>query len=211
MNDDRERVMNDAANPRQPPNGGTRPVPDPTVLTTAQLIREVFGLRELIEARLEGMDKAIELLQEATDRIPAHMKETVQTLRELHDEKFAGIDTQFQERDTRTAETASLNKLAIDAALQAQKEAAGKSEEGFTKQIEKLGELIETKTVALGSEIRANMNALSDRATANKERLDRIEGGRGQETTHRDTTQWLVGAIVGAAGFAIAAVALLVR
>ena len=43
----------------------------------------------------------------------------------IYAEKFSSIQTQFKERDVRTDQTASQVKLAVDAALQAQKEAAG--------------------------------------------------------------------------------------
>jgi hypothetical protein len=136
------------------PTEGSRPVPDPTVLTTDQLRREISALRELIETRLDGMDKAIELLQAATDRYPASIKAAVATLQELHAEKFQSIAIQFMERDTRTEQTSRDGKVAIDAALQAQKEAVGKqnesnalaiakSEAGFTKQIDQISVLIQ--------------------------------------------------------------------
>ena len=35
------------------------PVPDPTLLTTEQLIRSMAALREILEARFDGTDKVI--------------------------------------------------------------------------------------------------------------------------------------------------------
>ena len=35
------------------PNGGSRPVPDPTVLTMVAILREIGSLRELLEAKME--------------------------------------------------------------------------------------------------------------------------------------------------------------
>src|SRR5579859_5246367 len=113
-----------------------RPVPDPTVLTTQQLQREIGTSRELVEAlasgmqrvfetRLDAMDKAIQLLQAETDRAPARIVQVVDHLRSVHDEKFRSIDKQFLERDTRTEQTSRDSKVAVDAALQAAKEAVG--------------------------------------------------------------------------------------
>ena len=177
-------------NEEQHTNGGSRPIPDPTVLTTEQIAREVQGLKELlftlihgiddkISTRLDGMDRALELIQAKADKVPSEVDLKTGGLKDLLFEKFDGVQTQFSERDTRTAETASLNKLAIDAALQAQKEAAGKTEEAFTRSIDKLDELINTKTGALGTETRANLSALAASVAANKERLDRLEGQGG--------------------------------
>lgn len=164
------------------------PVPDPTTLTTQLLTREVACLREIIEARLDGMDKAIELLQRATDRHPAEITAAVDQLQELHEEKFGSIQTQFSERDTRTESTARDSKIAIDAALQAAKEAVGKTEISFTKQIDAIGNLINATAVAV-----------NDKIDDVKGRLNAIEGrskGIGD----------VVGYIVGAAGLLVAIV-----
>jgi hypothetical protein len=145
-------------------NIGWTPIPDPTVLTTQQLQREIATSRELVEAslngivrtletRLDGMDKVLELIQTCSDRIPKEIEDRVKQLQFLHEEKFNSIKTQFAERDTRAEQTTSSSKVAVDAALQAAKEAVGeqnrsnaaaitKSEGNFTKQIEQLGTLI---------------------------------------------------------------------
>lgn len=173
---------------------------DPTALTTAALIREIAGLdvnlrralesaQIVIETRLDGMDKAIELLQSTADKFPARMDEKISSLQKVHDEKFESIEKQFKERDTRTEQTSKDSKVAVDAALQAQKEAAGaqnesnaasitKSEAAFTKQIDQMGLLIQNIT-----------KAFDDKIDDLKERLSRAEGsGEGinsANTTHR--------------------------
>ena len=124
------------------------PRPDPTVLTTQQLLRELGSVREIIEARLNGMDKAIVLIQHAVDKTP-----TISEIYAEVKEKFAGIQIQFRERDTRTEQTSRDSKVAVDAALQAAKElgneqnkssaqAIQKSEASTTKQIDQQGEMI---------------------------------------------------------------------
>lgn len=201
------------------------PVPDPTVLTTRNLQREIFGLRELlevkigsvveaaalsvqiIETRFDGMDKAIQLLQETANRFPARIDEKIESLRHVHEqkfsvltethlEKFASITTQFRERDVRTEQSSKDSKVAVDAALQAAKEAVGeqnkssalsisKSETATTKQIDQLGALIQTMT-----------KASDDKFADVKERLTRIEGtGAGATAT--------IGYIVGGLGLLI--------
>ena len=132
-----------------------RPVPDPTLLTTQQLLREMASLRELVFTRLDGMDRATELLSETVNRTPTVIQTEIKHVRELENERFAGVAQQFQERDTRSEQAGKAAKDALDAALAAAAKAAEKTEQNFTKQID---------------------NAL-DRIGEIKERLDRGEGG----------------------------------
>jgi hypothetical protein len=167
------------------------PRPDPTALTTEQLRRELGALREIIEARLDAMDKATVLLDEQRGGELKH-------LREFHDEKFRsvdrtlqerddGIDTRFSERDTRSEREARDNKIAVDAAFAAAKEAVAennkssalandKSEAAFTKQIDAILLLIDSKA-----------KASDDKIDDIKTRLDRGEGDRvGQRVAQVD-------------------------
>jgi hypothetical protein len=167
--------------PPNPPNmmsehGISTPSPDPTILTTQQLLREIAMSRDVIETRLSGMDKAIELLQKATDKFPAQIVADVKQLQSLHEEKFRSIAVQFAERDTRTEQTSRDSKVAVDAALQAAKEAVGeqnkssalaiaKSEASTTKQIDQIGSIITAMT-----------NGLNDKIDDIKSRLTSVEG-----------------------------------
>lgn len=170
------------------------PVPDPSLLTTRALQREIFSLRELIEVklgssvatgelnravietRLDGMDKAIRLLQDTADRFPDRIDEKISGLKTVHDERFASIQQQFTERDVRTEQAAGAVKIAVDAALQAQKEAVGeqnkssalaiaKSEASTMKQIDQQAVLI----TQMGK-------GIDDKIDDLKERLTRTEG-----------------------------------
>jgi hypothetical protein len=115
----------------------SRPVPDPTVLTTQQLQREVTMLRELIYVRLDAMDKAMVVFSENITRVPTDVDKQVGQLRALHDEKFLsldqslaererlslsryqGIEQQFEERDARFSQYSLDRKAAVDSALAA--------------------------------------------------------------------------------------------
>ena len=148
--------------------------------TRAQLHREtatqVAQLRELLEARFDGMDRAIRLHAEIIDRVPTERDMAIKHLEELHDEKFGSIALQFAERDVRSEQASDGAKQALDAALLAQKElvaqqneansaAAAKAEASFTKQIDQIGTIIQTLEKALDARI-----------TELKERIDRGEG-----------------------------------
>ena len=257
----------------QPPDNGTsrttvstgahdvRPVPDPTSLTTQQLLREIESLEKIFQQRFVGYDKAIELLQASQDRQPtiatiatrlddvkelheAKIEELsalvtesrnallaqftdrlssikltleerfngmdkaveirtnefgrlvdagIQHVQQLHEEKFRSIETQFKERDTRTEQTSKDSKVAVDAALQAAKEAVGeqnksnalaiaKSENTFTKQIDQIGVLIATLQKSIDDKIDdikgrlGNMEARQEGSTATKSGLSSSAG-----------------------------------
>ena len=184
------------------PPGDLRPIPDPTVLTTAALTREVASLKELMFTRLDAMDKAVDLLGEIptdTDKQIGHLKELFTSKLDVVDERFDSVQTQFIERDTRAEQTSRDSKVAVDAALQAAKEAVAeqnkssalaiaKSETATTKQIDQLGVQISTAT-----------NQLKENIDDVKDRLTRIEGeGRGSEaakTIQQTSNTSLVGVI----------------
>lgn len=205
------------------------PRPDPTVLTTAAILRELQGLqallatridcaKELSDTRFAGMDKAITLLQVITDRQPQDVDRKITSLQKLHEEKFASVEKQFEERDVRVEQTAKDTKTAVDAALAAQVNSAdkqaesfglsiGKSEAGTTKQIDQMGTLIQSNT-----------KATDDKIADLKERLTRLEGtaagvaGNRTEERHErveaahqqsDFSAWIfgvVGVVIGLAG-----------
>jgi hypothetical protein len=128
----------------------------------------------IIETRLGAMDKATNLFQTMAG-------EQLSQLKQLHQEKFDSISVQFAERDTRTEQTAAGVKIAVDAALQAAKEAVaeqnrsfalatGKSETATMKQIE-----------AMALSIQTNNKGLDDKIADMKDRLTRIEGQAGRD------------------------------
>jgi hypothetical protein len=64
-------AMVDKTGAREPDEGGNWvPRPDPTLLTTSQLLREVAALEAKINTRFDAMDKAVELLQAFANKSP---------------------------------------------------------------------------------------------------------------------------------------------
>src|SRR5579863_5690098 len=130
-------------------HGDWRPIPDPTVLTTEQLRRELSALREILTARLDGMDRATVLLDETVNRTPTIIQTEISHVRELMQEKFAGVDQRFTERDIRFAQQNTANAAAVEAALRAARElgeaqsrantlANAKTEESVAQQLKAL-------------------------------------------------------------------------
>lgn len=206
-----------AADDPRPDHSDWRPIPDPTTLTTEQLRRELSALREVLTARLDGMDRATELLDETVNRTPTIIQTEISHLRELMNEKlgslggqatekFSSIALQFEERDVRTNQAATASAQALAAALQAAKEAvfeqaqaaakaAEKTELSFTKQIDQIQ--LQITTVAEG---------FGDRIAELKERIDRGEGSTsgaaGTRTEQRLNVSAIMAVVMGLLAFA---------
>jgi hypothetical protein len=193
------------------------PIPDPSTITSREIERAKSELRaefkallasqtvlesesrryikEIIETRLDGMDKAHVLIQDDVKRAVTECATNTMQLSHLFEEKlngiltrFDGIAVQFRERDIRTDQDKIAASTAVNAALQAQKEAAGaqnesnaaaitKSENSFTKEIDGLKSLINATKDTIQSQI-SNLTG----------RLDRGEGGEaGVRQTKQDS------------------------
>jgi len=179
-------------------------------LTTEHLYREMSSLEEKIDAkriglmesikhivegeigilraRLDAMDKVFIIFSDNLTRVPTETDKQVGHLRDLHSERFEAIRVQFSERDTRADQYSRDNRIAIDAALQAAKdalseqnkcssEAIRKSELGFQKQIDQQAAMI--NTIA---------KAQDDRYGDLKERIAIIEASAaGRQEEKKDT------------------------
>jgi cation transport regulator ChaB len=125
-----------------------------------------------VSERLDGIDKATELLGTTVNRVPTEIDREVAHLQSVLDERFKSVAIQFKERDTRQEREAKDNKVAVDAAFAAQKEAAAeqnksntlaisKSEVSTSETINKLAELFKGTTDGLYDKI----DDLKDRIT----------------------------------------------
>jgi hypothetical protein len=150
------------------PDTGSRPDPDPTLLTTAALQREIEAvkslLRDKVEARHTEQLALVDLLQSQIEALSA-----------ITTEKLNSVDKQFDLVERQRVEQKADTKAAVDAALIAQKEAVkeqtiaseksiAKSEASTNKQLEEL-----SKTFVTAND--AQSSALADA----KDRIGRIE------------------------------------
>jgi NADH dehydrogenase/NADH:ubiquinone oxidoreductase subunit G len=175
------------------------------------LRRELASLREIIEARLDGADKATELRLDTINEIPALIKEEIshleallmarlQTATDGMDLKIKAVNDVSNERFAAIEGTFQGNALALAAALAAQKEAAaetnkanalaiGKSETGTKESLQALQALMSTGLTSLG-----------ERFADLKSRLDRGEGqdlGGDKSSAHNIAMIGAVGAVIG--------------
>jgi hypothetical protein len=189
------------------------PRPDPTLLTTQQLLRELSSLREIFETRLNAMDRAAQVLSETVNRTPTAIQTAVTGIREVYDERFTSVQQQladrsatvderfssiaqqFSERDVRTDQAATASASALAAALQAAKEAVFEQAQAAAKAADKT-ELSFTKQIdLLLAQIKALGDTFGDRLAELKERIDRGEGqdvGAGRHGTEQRLNTGLV-------------------
>src|SRR3954467_2137747 len=76
----------------------SRPVPDPTVLTTQQIYNAVASLRDVMDVRLCAMDKAVNLLQETANRKP-----TIGEVEGVHRTKIENLEKRLDHKYVETA------------------------------------------------------------------------------------------------------------
>lgn len=172
--------------------GGLVPIPDPSKLTTDQLRQEVKNLRELIEARLEGvtgtMQSNRELLANEIDKLGA-----------VSSERFTRIDTQFIERDKRTDQLSLADKTAVAAALQAAKEAVGAQNTSNSIAIAKSESSTVESIKQLQTLFNSAIDGLNDKVNDVKSRLDRGEGGHTASKEVHGDNRANVGIVISAA------------
>lgn len=171
------------------PDGGSRPIPDPTRLTGELVDRALAAERDRVEGllairdeRLNAMDSATQLrllqvaeIQKQIDQVRADRREALNHERELTTQRFDAVGDQFDALNQRTAEQKADTRAAVDAALQAAKElvalqteasdkSTAKSEASFAKQIDALGLLLQKSS-----------ETTDDKIVDLKSRMDRIE------------------------------------
>ena len=172
-----------------PPSDPSKLTTDAVTAATEMWRRQLEAQKEILETRLDSMDRATSLRVAAIDKEPERTARQVQNLEHLQNERFVSIALQFRERDIRTDQAAIAQKQALDAALLAAKElvgqqntanveAAAKAETSFTKQIVQTSVLISTLE-----------KALTDRILELKERMDRGEGSRAGGAEHRSAAR----------------------
>ena len=140
---------------------GSVPSPDPTILTTDALHREVTALERLLDNRIGSLERGV---REERDMLNRERMEQFAALRELLEARLTAmagqIALQFDLVERQRVEQKIDTKSAVDAALIAQKEAVreqttaseraiAKSETATTKQLEQQQLTVSTAVDAL--------------------------------------------------------------
>jgi hypothetical protein len=164
------------------------------------LVERVKAVEQVYAQRIDDIDRATEVLNEQVNRVPTDVQQAVGHLKELVDEKFASVAKQFLERDTRSERESRDNKVAVDAAFAAQKEAASEQNKSNTLAIDK-SEKATAETLAKQADLfKSTTDAQLGQITDLKERLSRIESaltGRSQQKDDARKDSTLTLAVVG--------------
>jgi hypothetical protein len=171
------------------------PIPDPSALTTEQLHRELASLKAQIEIRLDGMDKASQLLAANVSRVPTDTDKQIDHLRGLHSEKFASVQSQFRDLATLAAASEKAATTAVNAALQAAKEAVASQNTANSAAITKSEAATADQIKGILAHLASNTKATDEKIADINRRLDRGEGvGSGRASSQ--ATLLAVGAVI---------------
>lgn len=139
----------------------TRPVPDPTVLTTEASNRLEMMMRNLIRTEILHQNELF------TEKINGSISS--------FNEKLARIESRFDMLDNRTAEQKKDTKDALDAALAAQKEAVASQTASSEKSITKSETATIERIKAVETLLSASTRASDDKIDDLKSRIVAIE------------------------------------
>jgi DUF438 domain-containing protein len=163
-----------------------KPDPDPTLLTTESLLREISHLKELVDEKFRTQTARTDSIENRLNHKYVETADAIRNLRDLHEEKFQGLDKLGrQARED--------NQTRLDAAFKSANDTRDKIEESLTKQIDALNNKTEAANKATNEKI--------DRLTS------RLDTGEGKTKGAGD----LWGYLVGLVGIAFAAAALFLR
>ena len=164
---------------------GLTPVPDPTVLTTQQLLREMA-------------------------KQDASLQKELTAFHQLMDEKFRSVDQQLQLVERQRVEQKSDTKAAVDAALTAQKEAVKEQTTATDKAIEKTEKGTNEQLKQITINFNASMTNLQDIINDVKERLTKIESFRIGDSENKSGNQATAAIAVLGASLLVSIVAVVV-
>ena len=163
-----------------------RPVPDPTILTTEQLLREI--------------DRAIKLL---TSEIKGDQ--------ETNEVRFKGIEREFALTEDRRKEQKVDTKVAVDAALQAAEKAVKEQTVASEKSITKSETSAAEQSKQQYATFSASLKGVSDTLADVKDRVNKIEASKVGALEIRNTQRLDMGTIIAVIAIAITIITFLTR
>jgi hypothetical protein len=182
------------------PGDGNLPVPDPTVLTQQAVDRSLSAYRKEMDVVLAGIDRDISAQRE-------YLLGEIRRVKDVHDERFTGIGTQFTERDERTKQAAQDSKVSLDAGLAGQKEAAFEAQKSSALAIGKSEDATKEALSSQAATTSISIRALEKELGELRSRLDRLPGE--QAATSKTERRLDLGQIILAAAVLIAALGLI--
>jgi hypothetical protein len=146
------------------PGGGLVPIPDPSLLTTQALLREISGLKELNAVQFKSIDDKIDAVSSYSHQrgvdIDAAIKVVQRLLEEkiarnadVSNEKFEAINSQFMLNDTALKAAFSAQKELGDDRNKSNAEAIRKSETAFNDALKQLAAIGNAETKAMKEQV----------------------------------------------------------
>jgi hypothetical protein len=122
---------------------GSVPVPDPTKLTTDAVALARAQIEKLFDVQITGVHKDVAQLELIVKEIPVLALAKQDRLKELLEEKFVGVKTEFTMRDIALAAAFKAAEAAVKQQNESNTLAIDKAGTAFTKQIDSLDEKID--------------------------------------------------------------------
>jgi len=186
----RETVMANQMLPSE-----TKPTPDPTILTTEQLLREVGNSLLLMRAEMAGMTKERDAKLVAVDV------------------KFAAVEREFELIEARRQEQKVDTKTAVDAALAAAEKAFRDQTANQEKAIQKSETASIEQAKQQNATFSASLQAIADTLADVKDRVGAIEaralGAAENRIDHRQNSAGMWAVIGGVGGLILLAIVIL--
>lgn len=159
-------------------SGGSTPVPDPTILSTEALQREIKQLRELLESQIRAQ-------------------------KDICDEKFLSVGDKLALGERQRVEQKSDTEKAIQAALTAQKEAVAAQAASFAESVAKSETATARQLEQMQTTFKTEISNIATNQSDLKDRVGKIEfvkiGVHEQRTEGRSS----VAGVYAAVGIAI--------
>ena len=162
-----------------------KPTPDPTILTTEQLLREISNVKEW-------------------------SKSLVDSSRDITVEQFKSVETQFGLIERQRVEQKKDTKDAVDAALAAAKEAVQEQTKASAEAIGKSEALTKTQLEQLATQFGTGITGVADKYDDLKERLVRLETTKNSVVLNRDQNRLDYGLLVSVASVFMSIIAVVV-
>jgi hypothetical protein len=177
------------------PQDEWKPIPDPTVLTTEQLRRElsfledkltarISGDKSTILARLDANDKATDLFDANLHRIPTETQQAVSILKELQNEKILRIEEKITEKETFIHERFKELGTLTDEKFQKTRDALAEWKQSNSLSINavdtKLGALITAQNELTQARFEASQEAIRKADISTEKRFESVNEFRAQ-------------------------------
>jgi hypothetical protein len=123
--------------------------------------REITMLKELVYARIDGVESNLHSFQEAITRVPTEVQKAIEGLRELTNERVRSIDERFHAREGFLASQFDAAREIAAEQIRSSNIAIGKSETAFARQIEQLSVLLNQQDKATNDKVYELRNRLT--------------------------------------------------